>query len=101
MTAVVGSGSSSMSDSWIAWKPRIDEPSNIRPSVKTDGAEVLDREGEVLHDPGQVAEADVDELDVVLLDVGEDLVGVVEHPISWRHPRPTLAEGFLGGLRPK
>ena len=34
-TAVVGSGSSSMSDSWISWKPRIDEPSNIRPSVKT------------------------------------------------------------------
>src|SRR4051794_4098395 len=24
-----------MSDSWICWKPRIDEPSNIRPSVKT------------------------------------------------------------------
>ena len=24
-----------MSDSWIAWKPRIDEPSNIRPLVKT------------------------------------------------------------------
>ena len=35
MTAVVGSGSSSMSDSWISWNPRIEEPSNIRPSVKT------------------------------------------------------------------
>ena len=23
-----------MSDSWIAWKPRIDDPSNIWPSVK-------------------------------------------------------------------
>ena len=23
-----------MSDSWIAWKPRIDEPSNATPSVK-------------------------------------------------------------------
>ena len=34
-TAVVGSGSSSMSDSWICWNPRIEEPSNIRPSVKT------------------------------------------------------------------
>jgi len=33
--AVVGSGSSCMSDSWIAWNPRIDEPSNMRPSVKT------------------------------------------------------------------
>ena len=33
--ALVGSGSSSMSDSWICWKPRMDEPSKPRPSVKT------------------------------------------------------------------
>ena len=32
--AVAGSGISCMSDSWIAWKPRIDEPSNIWPLVK-------------------------------------------------------------------
>ena len=32
--AVVTSGMSFMSDSWIAWKPRIEDPSNIRPSVK-------------------------------------------------------------------
>src|SRR6267154_2147954 len=31
--ALAGSGSSSMSLSLIAWKPRIDEPSNPRPSV--------------------------------------------------------------------
>src|SRR5919202_604492 len=37
MYAVVGSGSRSMSDSWICWNPRIDDPSNIRPSLKTDG----------------------------------------------------------------
>src|SRR6266545_1826169 len=30
--AVARSGSSSMSDSWISWKPRTDEPSNARPS---------------------------------------------------------------------
>src|SRR3954467_15609476 len=35
MYAVDGSGSSSMSDSWICWKPRIDEPSNISPSLNT------------------------------------------------------------------
>ena len=29
-----------MSDSWIAWKPRIDDPSNIRPSVKTSASNV-------------------------------------------------------------
>src|SRR4051794_19719076 len=34
--AVVGSGNSDMSDSWIAWKPRIDEPSKFSPSSKTD-----------------------------------------------------------------
>ena len=27
-----------MSDSWICWKPRIDEPSNARPSVNTDSS---------------------------------------------------------------
>src|SRR3954463_15216243 len=33
---VVGSGNSDMSDSWIAWKPRIEDPSKLRPSSKTD-----------------------------------------------------------------
>src|SRR5690606_7274207 len=32
--AVPRSGTSVMSDSWIAWNPRIDEPSNIWPSVE-------------------------------------------------------------------
>ena len=36
MKAVEGSGISFMSDSWIAWKPRMDDPSNIRPSSNTD-----------------------------------------------------------------
>ena len=35
MTAVFGSGIRSMSDSWISWKPRIDEPSKPRPSSNT------------------------------------------------------------------
>ena len=34
--AVVGSGKSDMSDSWMAWKPRIEEPSKPSPSSKTD-----------------------------------------------------------------
>src|SRR6476469_10675689 len=34
--AVVGSGNSDMSDSWMAWKPRIEDPSKLRPSSKTD-----------------------------------------------------------------
>src|SRR5690242_10153397 len=36
MYAVVGSGNSAMSDSLMAWKPRIEDPSKFRPSSKTD-----------------------------------------------------------------
>ena len=33
--AVVGSGNSDMSDSWIAWNPRMEEPSKLSPLSKT------------------------------------------------------------------
>src|SRR6476620_6770794 len=36
MYAVVGSGNSDMSDSLMAWNPRIEDPSKFRPSSKTD-----------------------------------------------------------------
>ena len=71
-----------MSDSWIAWKPRIEEPSNICPSTKKSSSTDSRRHVEVLHDAGQVAEADVDELDVLVLDEAQDFVGVAEHPSS-------------------
>ena len=45
-------------------------------------AERRRRDGEVLHDAGQVAEAHVDVLDVVVADVRGDLVGTVEHRSS-------------------
>src|SRR5690606_20557886 len=35
-TAVVGSGTRIMSDSWIDWKPRMEDPSNPKPSSKDD-----------------------------------------------------------------
>ena len=35
MYAVSGSGTRSMSDSWISWNPRIDDPSNPIPSSKS------------------------------------------------------------------
>src|SRR5512138_308053 len=35
MTAVSGSGTTSMSEAWIACQPRMDEPSNPRPASKT------------------------------------------------------------------
>ena len=74
---MVGSGSSAMSDSWIFWKPRIDEPSKASPSSKTGLVERAGRDGEVLHDAGQVAEPDVDDLDTLVLDVGQELLGAV------------------------
>ena len=79
MNAVVGSGSRVMSDSWIFWKPRIDEPSNERPSSKTSGPNDCGGHSEVLHHAGQVAEADVDGLDTLILDVGQQVVGALEH----------------------
>ena len=51
-----------MSDSWIFWKPRIDDPSNIWPSSKKSSSSEYGRDGEVLHRAGQVTEPDVDDL---------------------------------------
>ena len=70
-----------MSDSWIAWKPRIDEPSNIWPSTKNSLVTVRGHV-EVLHHARQVAEPDIDELDVLVLDEREDLVRCAEHLAS-------------------
>ena len=71
-----------MSDSWICWNPRIDEPSNISPSVNTLSSNALDRDGEVLHGAGQVAEPDVDELDPLVGYVPQDLITAAEHQLS-------------------
>ncbi|GMA88999.1 hypothetical protein GCM10025868_42490 [Angustibacter aerolatus] len=78
-----------MSDSWIAWKPRIEDPSNIWPSVKKARVDARRGDVEVLHDARQVAESDVDELHVLVPDELHDLFGVAEHPSSsW--PEPAL-----------
>ena len=53
------------------------------------GAERAHRDGEVLHDAGQVAEADVDELDALILDVGQQVVGSLEHLSSGEIGRAT------------
>src|SRR6476661_3898458 len=39
--ALVGAGISFMSDSWMAWKPRIEDPSNICPSLKKSASRLL------------------------------------------------------------
>ena len=67
MTAVSGSGTRIMSDSWISWKPRIDEPSKPKPSSKASSDTSSNGHREVLHQSGKVREPDVDELGAVLL----------------------------------
>ena len=79
---MVGSGNSAMSDSLIAWKPRIEEPSKREAVVEDRLVERRHRDGEVLLDAGQVDEADVDHLDALVLDVLEQLVAVAEHSSS-------------------
>ena len=64
-----------MSDSWIDWKPRTDEPSNASPSSNTLSSNTDSRDREVLDDTGQIAEPDVDVLDVLVLDLLDDVVG--------------------------
>ena len=53
------------------------------------GAERAHRDGEVLHDAGQVAEANVDELDALILDIGQQIVGSLEHLSSGEIGRAT------------
>ena len=71
-----------MSDSLIAWKPRIEEPSKFSPSSKTDWSN--DETGTVkcCMMPGQVAEPDVDHLDALVLDELQQLVAVAKHSSS-------------------
>src|SRR5476649_170846 len=51
--------------------------------------ERFDGHGEVLHDPGQIAEPHVDGLDLVIPDEPQDLVGVGEHASPPRTAGPT------------
>src|SRR5437773_11443468 len=41
MQALAGSGMSCMSDSWIAFQPAIEEPSNMMPSLKVSSSNVV------------------------------------------------------------
>ena len=64
--AVSGCGTTSMSLSLIACQPRMLEPSKPRPSSKTSSSSLLDGDGEVLPDAGEIHEPQVDRLDVPL-----------------------------------
>ena len=62
ITAVVGSGMTSMSDALIGCQPRIDEPSKPLPSSKSSSFELAHRNREVLPGPEEVEELQVDRL---------------------------------------
>ena len=53
MTAVAGSGTSSMSDSLISWKPRIEEPSKPAPSVSRPSPSSRAATAKCCHVPGR------------------------------------------------
>ncbi len=65
-----------------------------QPVVEDGLVEGLHRDVEVLHDAGQVDEADIHELDVGVLDVLQDLVGTVEHDTSCSHGEPWSCTGW-------
>ena len=75
MCAVSGSGISIMSDSLIAFQPAIEEPSNMMPSANMSSSTVDDVDGHVLQLAARVGEAQVDVLDVVVLDLLQDVFG--------------------------
>ena len=80
-TAVSGSGIRSMSDSWISWNPRIDEPSKPSPSSNTSALRLMRGDREVLHETREVAEADIDHLDARVLDQLQNIAsGALLHP---------------------
>ena len=63
-----------MSDSWISWKPRIEDPSKPEAVLEDVLGELRDGHGEVLGEARQVAEPQVDDLDVVFLREREDVL---------------------------
>ena len=68
MTAVVGSGIRIMSDSLMPFQPAIDEPSNILPSTKRSSSTRSRGIVDVLFFAARVGEAEVDVLDLLVLD---------------------------------
>ena len=75
MQAEAGSGIRFMSDSWIAFQPAIEEPSNIWPSAKVSSSIMRDVEGDVLPLAARVGEAEIDVFHVVVLDHFHDFFG--------------------------
>ena len=83
MSAVPGSGISSMSDAWMPFQPAIDEPSNAWPQLELVVVELLRRHRDVLLLAAGVGEAEVDELDLLVLDHFQYVGGSGHALVSW------------------
>ena len=57
-----------MSDSWIAFQPAIEEPSNTVPSEKHSSSKMRHVESDVLPLTARISESEIDVLYVVILD---------------------------------
>ncbi len=85
-TAVDGSGISTMSESLMPFQPVIDEPSNILPSSNSRRIDGVGGKRDVMLLAEHVGEAQIDELDLVLLDQIENFVG--HGNLAGRRPAP-------------
>ncbi len=83
ITAVVGSGITSMSEAWISAQPRMDEPSKPSPSSKISSFSSCERDGEVLPQPDEVHELEVHHHRAAVLGEPQDVLWF--HAPSWRH----------------
>src|SRR6516165_3982704 len=75
-TAVEQSGTSTMSDSLIAFHPAIDEPSNMTPSLRKSSVIVSCMVGEMLPLATRIGEPEIDVLNIVLLHYVHDFLSV-------------------------
>src|SRR5256886_14480221 len=87
IVAVTGSGIRFMSDSWIAFQPAIEEPSNIWPSANVFFNQ-RDVEGDMLPLAARVRETEIGVFHVVVFDHLHDVFsgshGTRTFPASWR-----------------
>ncbi len=82
----------SMSDSLMATQPRMLEPSKPRPSSKVLFVEGLGGDGEVLPQAGEIHEAEIDGLDFLFADQGQNFFGGHggRHSAQWERNSPRL-----------
>ena len=64
-----------MSDSWISWNPRIEDPSNPKPLGERVLGQLVGRHREVLGHARQVGEPHVDDLDRLVAQQADDFCG--------------------------